>query len=166
MLFSEQIKNDFPLTSNQQIYSYGLGGDFNMRPRPTFIDRASIVILSNPAATFGIPDPDLYGAELARAGSNQERAGKPAFADRDDGSFPLRNITFLACCLGSDTFPFYTLELRLQQYLDLLTPIGFPEGYQECFALNLAVRLQARLYPTAPLSQATSCPSLSQRWGN
>ena len=152
MLFSEQI-DDFPLTSNQQIYSYGLGGDFN-KPRPTFIDRASIVILSNPAQPLEYPIPIYTVQNWQELVPIKNVPGNLPLLIYDDGSFPLRNITFWPVASDQTLFRSYTWS-KLQQYLDLLTPIGFPEGYQECFALNLAVRLQARLYPTAPLSQAT-----------
>ena len=38
---------DFPFVSTKQTYTMGSGGDFNV-PRPARIERASIVLLSNP----------------------------------------------------------------------------------------------------------------------
>src|SRR6266699_7095490 len=53
MIFTLLI-SEFPLVAGQQVYTLGAGGNFNI-PRPSRIERMSIVNLANPAQPLELP---------------------------------------------------------------------------------------------------------------
>lgn len=148
MIFSEDI-NDFPLSSNQQVYSYGPGGDFDA-PRPVNLDRASIVILSNPAQPLEYPIPIYTDQDWQEKVPIKNVPGNLPLLIYDDGGFPLRNVTFWPVASDATLFRSYVWQ-KLTQFTSLQSIGAFPEGYIEAMRHNLAVRLapefQAQLSP-------------------
>lgn len=150
MLFTEQI-DDFLLNASQQTYTYGTGGNFN-KPRPSYINRASCVM------NISSPQPIEYELHMFTTQEWQQQvpvktvAGNLPIAIYDDGSFPLRNITFWPLASDNVKFRSYTMQ-KLTQFADLQQTAAFPEGYLEAFRHNLAVRLAPEFQ--APLNAAT-----------
>lgn len=151
MLFTEG-SDDFPLIASQQTYTYGTGGDFD-KPRPSYIDRCSAVILSNPAQPIEYPLKQFTTQEWQEQVPVKTVAGNLPLAIYDDGSFPLRNITFWPLASDNVVFRSYTMQ-KLTQFADLQQVASFPEGYLEAFKHNLTIRLAVD-YPGAPLSPVT-----------
>jgi hypothetical protein len=138
MIFTTEI-DDFPLTSNKQIYTLGSGGDFNI-PRPAFLDRASIVILSNPAQPLEYPIPIYTTQDWQEKVPVKNVPGNLPLLIYDDGGFPLRTLTFWPVAADNVKFRLYSWQ-KLIQFTTLQQSAAYPEGYLEAFRYNLAVRL-------------------------
>ena len=138
MIFTTQI-TDFPLTGAKQTYTLGAGGDFDM-DRPAFIDRASIVLLSNPAQPLEYPIPVYTTQDWQEKVPIKNSPGNLPLLVYDDGAFPLRNLTFWPFATDNTTFRLYSWQ-RLSKFTDLTTAIAFPPTYAEAIRFNLAVRL-------------------------
>jgi hypothetical protein len=156
-LYTED-SDDFPLNAAQQTYTYGSGGDFN-KPRPSFIDRASIVILSNPAQPLEYPIQIYTTQDWQEKIPVKNIPGNLPLLIYDDGDFPLRNLTFWPVAGANLLFRSYTWR-KLSQAATLQTVFAYPEGYLEMLESNLTVRLapqfQAQVHPvTAMLAAST-----------
>jgi hypothetical protein len=156
-LFSETM-DEFALSAAKQTYTYGPGGDFN-KPRPTYIDRASIVILSNPQQPLEFPIPIYTTQQWQEQVPIKNTPGNLPLLIYDDCAYPLRNITFWPFASDNTHFRSYTWQ-KLTQGTNLSTIIALPEGYAEMLKTNLAVRLapeyQASVHPvTAMLAIST-----------
>lgn len=138
MIFTIAIQ-DFPLVSSKQVYTLGPGGDFNTA-RPAFIDRASIVILSNPAQPLEYPIPIYTTQEWQEKVPIKNVPGNLPLLVYDDGSFPLRSLTFWPVASDNTLFRMYPWQ-QLSQFPDLQTVLSFPPGYLEALQSNLAIRL-------------------------
>jgi hypothetical protein len=150
MIFTLAI-TDFPLISNKQTYSLGVGGDFNMQ-RPAMIEAASIVILSNPAIPVEYPIPIYTTQDWQEEVPIKNVPGSLPLLVYDDGSFPLRNLTFWPVPLAGVNFRIYPWQ-PLTQFADLKTPQSYPPGYLEALHCNLAIRLAPEF--SAQVSPAT-----------
>jgi hypothetical protein len=150
MIFTTAIQ-DFPLVSNKQIYTFGPGGDFNA-PRPAFIDRASIVILSNPSQPLEYPIPIYTTQEWQEQVPIKNVPGNLPLAVYDDGGFPLRSLTFWPVASDNTLFRVYPWQ-QLTQFGDLQTPLSFPPNYLEALESNLTIRI-------APMFQAQVPPEI------
>lgn len=132
----------FTLTVNQQVYTYGTGGDFNA-PRPSKIDRISIVSLTNPAQPLELPIDYYTDWNWQQTPVKNIQTTLPQ-AVYDDQAFPLRNLSFWP-------IPTAIVQTRiygwtpLTQYTDLTTDNTYPPGYIEALRYNLAVRLMAEM---------------------
>lgn len=141
MVFTITI-NEFTLIAGQQVYTMGLGGDFNV-VRPARIDRVSIVSLSNPAQPLELPisyytdwDWQLTPVKVIQSSLPQ--------AVYDDGAFPLRNISYWPIPSIAANTRIYGWT-ALNQFPDLVTDLTFPPGYAEALRYNLAMRLIAEM---------------------
>lgn len=132
---------DFPLNSNQQVYTLGAGGDFNMQ-RPAQIDRTSIVILSNPSAPLEYSIPMYTTQDWQEKVPIKNVPGNLPLLVYDDGGFPLRSLTFWPVASDATLFRLYAWQ-PLAQFPDLSTVFAYPPGYLEMLRYNLAVRLAA-----------------------
>jgi hypothetical protein len=137
-IFTISIK-DFPLTSSKQIYTLGIGGDFNF-PRPAYIDRASIVILSNPNVPLEYPIPMYSTQNWQEQVPIKNVPGNLPLLIYDDGGFPLRTLTFWPVASDNTSFRMYAWQ-PLTQFSGLSTVACYPPGYQEAIRFNLALRL-------------------------
>lgn len=132
-------RTTFSLVPGTQTYTCGTGGTFNMA-RPARIDYVSILILNNPAQPLELP------LEMYNDDEWQQKIPIKAVTTTyptvvyDDGSFPLRNLSFWPVptvanqvIIGSWT--------ALNQFPDLFTDVTFPPGYLKALRYNLAVDL-------------------------
>jgi len=151
MIFTESIQ-DFAFIPEQQTYKLGTGGDFNA-PRPAKIDRASVILVTNPVNPIEIPiviysDQDWQQVTLKTIDTTYP------LSMYDDGAFPFRNLSFWPIPRdNSSTFRMYSWS-PLSQFPDLATKLSFPPAYFELIRYNLAVRL-------APEFQAPLRPEVS-----
>lgn len=130
----------FPLTVNQQVYGYGIGGDFNA-PRPARIDRVSIVSLTNPNQPLELPLDIYTDWDWQQQPVKNIQTTLPQ-AVYIDNSYPLNHISYWPIPTQAVNTIIYGWT-ALSQFPDLVTDINFPPGYMEALRYNLAVRLIA-----------------------
>ncbi|MCU1301964.1 MAG: hypothetical protein JWQ87_2248 [Candidatus Sulfotelmatobacter sp.] len=147
MIFTTVI-TDFPLTSSKQIYTLGTGGDFNIA-RPAEIDRASIVILSNPQQPLEYPIPVYSTQDWQEKVPIKNVPGNLPLLIYDDGGFPLRTLTFWPVASDSTLFRLYSWQ-QLTQFNDLQQVASYPPGYMEALRYNLAIRLAPEFQKSVP----------------
>jgi hypothetical protein len=138
MIYTTRI-DDFPITSAKQLYTLGSGGDFNI-DRPAVIDRASIVILSNPAQPLEYPIPVYTTQDWQEKVPIKNSPGNIPLLVYDDGGFPLRNLTFWPFASDNTNFRLYSWQ-RLAKFTDQVTVQSFPPGYSRAIRYNLALEL-------------------------
>ncbi len=139
MVFTITI-DEFSLVPNQQVYTYGTGGNFDA-PRPARIDRVSIVSLTNVAQPLELPIAYLTDRDWQQFPVKNITTTLPQTV-YDDQAFPLRNLTFWPI----PTAPVNTRVYHwtpLTQYANLTTDNTYPPGYIEALRYNLALRLMA-----------------------
>lgn len=162
-IFTEGI-TDFPLVSSQQIYTLGSGGDFNI-PRPAEIDRAAIVILSNPVQPLEYPIPIYTTQDWADKVPIKNVPGNLPLLVYDDGGFPLRTLTFWPVASDNTLFRLYAWQL-LTQFTNLTTINGYPPGYQSAIRNNLAISLAsefgASVTPETEMLAVTTLASIKR----
>ncbi|MDE2098395.1 MAG: hypothetical protein KGL39_14170 [Patescibacteria group bacterium] len=129
----------FNFTAGKATYTYGTGGDFNAA-RPVRIDRVSVITNSNPSQPLELPIAYLTVGEWQQTPVKNVPSSLP-FRVYDDGSFPLRNLTFwpnptdgtVQACL----YPW----AQLTEFADLVTDYQFPQGYARALKYALALEL-------------------------
>lgn len=155
----------FAFTPNTQTYTLGSGGTWNLA-RPARIDRISVVLLNNSAQPLEIPI-DYYTEQ-----DWQENVPLKLVASTfpllvyDDGSFPLRNLSFWPIPQVANNARIYSWS-PLSYFVDTATKYSFPPSYAEAIAMNLAVALGANGFgqPTQ-LTVAKALSSLAKIKGN
>ena len=141
MVFTITI-DEFPLVPSQQVYTYGIGGNFNAQ-RPARIDRMSIVSLTNPSQPLELPIDYLTDLDWQQYPVKNIQTTLPQ-AVYDDQAFPLRNLSFwpIPTVVVNTRIYHWT---QLTQYTSLVTDNNYPPGYSEALRYNLAVRLMAEM---------------------
>lgn len=139
MVFTITI-DEFVLTVNQQVYTYGTGGNFNA-PRPARIDRVSIVSLTNPSQPLELPIDYLTDRDWQQYPVKNIQTTLP-LAVYDDQAFPFRNLSFWPIPTAVVNTRIYHWT-QLTQFTNLTTDNTYPPGYIEALRYNLAVRLMA-----------------------
>lgn len=143
-------QDDFPYVLNQQAYTLGAGGDFNMA-RPAQIDAMSTILVTDPTNPIEIPLAMYSVEEWQVEVPVKVVPGSIPLVVYDDGGFPLRTLNFWPIPIQ----PLAKVRIYSWQPLGapaaLSTVITFPPGYAEAFRYNLAVRLGAEFgVPTIP----------------
>lgn len=155
MVFTITI-NEFALIPSQQVYTYGVGGNFNA-PRPARIDRISIVSLTNPAQPLELPIDYYTDWDWQQVPVKNIQTTLPQ-AVYDDQAFPFRNLSFwpIPTVVVNTRIYHWT---QLTQYANLTTDNTYPPGYLEALRYNLAMRLMAE-FPGGfdPVMSATTAP--------
>lgn len=146
MIFTITI-GEFSLTPGVQVYTYGTGGTFNA-PRPTRIERASIVSLSNPAQPLEIKIDYLTDRDWQEDYPVKNIPTTLPLAVYDDGAFPFRNLSYWPIPTVAVKTRLYSWT-ALRQFPDLCTDITFPPGYSKALRYNLAVDIAAE-FPGNP----------------
>lgn len=144
---------DFALTSGQQAYTFGIGGDFNTT-WPARIDSMSAILLNNPTNPIEVP-MDMYSVEDWQTKLPVKNvSGSFPLICYDDGGFPLRTLSMWPIPQGQ------AVNVRIYSWQGLGMPanlqanVNFPPGYAEAFRYNLAVRLSAEFAAPLPPSVA------------
>jgi hypothetical protein len=139
-IFTTRI-DDFPFVLNQQSYTLGTGGNFNI-PRPARIDAMSAILLNNPANPVEVPmylcTTEYWQTQVP---VKTVQGSFPTIC-YDSGEFPLRTLQFWPIPTDQNSVRIYSWQ-ALTQPATLDSVIAFPPGYAEAFRYNLAVRLAA-----------------------
>src|SRR5215813_9162525 len=130
--------SNFSLTTGTQVYTLGTGVTFNAT-RPAAIYRISIISLANPAQPLELPMEMLTDAQWREIPVKNITSALPLKV-YDDGSFPLRNLSY---------WPIPTIAVQtaiygwtaLTQFASQSTDLTFPPGYLKALRYNLAVDL-------------------------
>ena len=133
--------DDFPFVLNQQSYTLGAGGNFNI-PRPARIDSMSAILLQNPGNPIEEPMAMWTVEQWQNDIPVKKVDGSWPLGCYDDGGFPLRTLNFWPI----PTQPLNSVRIYSWQALPaqtLTSQISFPPGYSEALRYNLAVRLAA-----------------------
>lgn len=144
-------RNEFTLTANQQDYTLGTGGDFNI-PAPAGIDMVSILQGGTiPEVPVEIVSPAQW-RDIAVKSTTSSYPTRVWIRKTE----PLETLSFWPVPTdGSTKAAIYHWTL-IGPYTSLDDVIQLPEGYEEAVMTNLAV------YLAGPF-KATIQPSLSQR---
>lgn len=146
--------NDFPFVLNQQSYTLGAGGNFNI-PRPPRITGMSTIQLTDPSNPVEIPIA-MYTTEewQNQVPVKQGVTGSIPLICYDDGGFPLRTLNFWPIPVDQpNDCRIYSWQALPAQ--TLTTEISFPPGYRQAFRYNLAALLAAEFAATLPPVVAT-----------
>ena len=145
-----QTIHEFTLVANQQLYTMGSGGDFDV-VRPARIERASIIQLANPSQPLELPIRILNEQGWQRIPVKDISSTLPQVVYIDD-AFPLRNLRYWQT-------PSIEVKTRLYAWTPLtaFTLAGnqtFPPGYLKALRYNLAVDLAPEFGRTTPVEVA------------
>jgi hypothetical protein len=162
-IFTTQI-NTFPFVLGTQTYTLGPGGNFNI-PRPAKIHRMGCQILSNPTQPSEVPITMLDDDGWANVRVKNISGSYPLFC-YDDGSFPLRNLSFWVIPGLASNVVIYSWQ-PLSNWPDLsTTDVTFPPAYLQAirynFAVMLAAEFQAQPSPTVMLIATNSLATLKE----
>jgi len=143
--------DDFPYVLDQQTYTLGPGGDFDM-PRPPQIDAMSTIIF-NPNAQNPVeqPIPIWNWQQWQTEITVKKTDGSFPLGCYDDGGFPLRTQNFwpIPTQQPGNKVRIYSWQ-ALTQPATLGTVISVPPGYRKAFRFNLAVDLAAEFAAPVP----------------
>lgn len=139
----------FPLTVGQQVYTLGTGGNFNI-PRPTRVERAGIINLSNPAQPLELPLEYLTFDQWAEIPVKNIQSALPQKVWNDNG-FPLMNLSYWCVPTQSVQTALYCWSM-LTAFPDLVTDEEFPPGYANALIFGLAVNIGDMFGRPAPPS--------------
>lgn len=141
--------NDFSFVLGQQTYTLGTGGDFDI-PRPPRITGMSTIQFTDPNNPVEIPI-SMYTVEewQNQVPVKQGVTGSIPLICYDDGSFPLRLLTFWPIPVDQPNLcRIYSWQALAAQ--TLTTVVAFPPGYRQAFRYNLAALLAAEFAATLP----------------
>lgn len=133
--------DDFPYVLNQQSYTLGAGGNFNI-PRPARIDSMSSILLNDPSNPVEVPIAMYSVDEWQNEVPVKVVTGNFPLLCYDDGNFPLRTLNFWPIPTQQpNSVRIYSWQALAAQTLN--SQVSFPPGYAEAFRYNLAVRMAA-----------------------
>ena len=142
--------DDFPLVLNQQTYTLGTGGDFNI-PRPPAIDGMSSILLYDPSNPVEVPIVMYTVDQWQNQVPVKNVSGSFPLICYDDGGFPLRTLSMwpIQSTGVVNNVRIYSWQ-PLAQPAALSTAISVPPGYRQAFRFSLAVLLGAEFTATVP----------------
>lgn len=133
------ISTDFPFTLNQQAYTLGSGGDFDMT-RPARISAMSSILTTNPDNPIEVPITMYTVQDWQLQMPVKNVTGSFPQICYDDGSFPLRVLNFWPIPQQQNSVRIYSWQPLL--LLDSLkTNITLPQAYARALRFNLAIDL-------------------------
>ena len=146
-------RQTFSLTLNQQTYTMGTGGNFNVA-RPARIERASIIQLSNPSLPLELKIDILSEQQWQRIPVKGIASSLPKVVYIDD-AFPLRNLSYWSIPnVAVDTALYtWTAISAFTLAVDQTFPPGYAKALRYNLALDLAPEYGAVVSPTV-LAQA------------
>lgn len=139
------LREVWPLTENQQTYTFGVGGNFNSS-RPQKITNALIQAYgTNPIAE--LPMKILSENEYANIVVKTVTSSIPMWLYNDD-NFPLSNINLWPVSSVACNLVTYSWK-PLSDYATVTTTLTLPPGYLRMLQKNLAIEL-APMYGKIP----------------
>lgn len=151
---------DFPYVLNQQSYTLGTGGDFDMA-RPAQIDAMSTILLNDPSNPVEIPLALYSVDDWQTQVPVKEVPGTIPLICYDDGGFPFRTLNFwpIPSTIPNSVRIYSWQPLPAQS---MATNIAFPPGYSQAMRFNLATLLAAEFAAAVPaVVAATAVSSLA-----
>lgn len=136
MIFHKVLQTQ-TLTADQQVYTAGSGGDFNIT-RPMKIEDP-IIRLTNGADSNDYPLKVISQKEWSLITEKNTDADIPQLLFYED-NFPLGNVYLWPKPNSAKTLLFYSWE-PLTTYSDLTTTLSLPPGYQRALRYNFALEL-------------------------
>lgn len=128
----------FPLVVGKQVYSIGVGGDFNTTTpiRPGQIDMVS-VLFGNPPVEIPI---DILNDEEWRDISVKQVDSTFPLMVWSNGNHPLNQLTFWPVPKMVNSVVLY-LWGEATSFTDINADVVFPQGYEDLMVPSLAIRL-------------------------
>lgn len=151
--------NDFLYVLNQQSYTLGTGGDFDI-PRPARIDGMSTILLQAPANPVEIPLSMYSVDDWQNDVPVKKVTGNFPLIVYDTGDFPLRILNFWPIPTEQiNAVRIYSWQALAAQ--TLTAQVAFPPGYAEAIKYNLAIRLAAEFAVPPDKYSATTVASMA-----
>lgn len=159
-----ELIQSFPLVGGQGTYTIGPGGDFNTT-RPIRIDKATLVVLTNPASPLRI-DMELIDAEQWQLISLQSTPStlptklfyNPTFTGQGCGFIGIWPVN-----TGPNNVEISSSQALSSGFTDGATVFSAPPGYLDAVRYNLAVRLAMEWnQPLKPGVEALASESLAK----
>jgi hypothetical protein len=135
LLIHAKVRETFTLTSGQQSYSMGSGGDFNTT-RPMRIEHAGIVE-SGGSSEIPISILNLEEWALITVKTTQSSFPTGLYAE---GTYPTETIKVWPVPNTGCTLVLYSWK-PLSSFASVNTDVSLPPGYEDAIVYNLAVRL-------------------------
>jgi hypothetical protein len=146
LLIYTKVREVFALTSGQQTYTWGVGGNFNSA-RPQKIENAAVQAFgTNPVAELPvrIVNQDQYARLIVKT----VRSSVPVYLYNDDAN-PLANISLWPVPNVGINLVIYSWK-ALSTYATINTSVALPPGYLRMLKYNLAVELAPEFGVVAP----------------
>jgi hypothetical protein len=127
----------FPMVVGKQVYTVGIGGDFNIQ-RPPRIEKYGIITNANPLLPLELPIDDMTVEDWREIPTKNITAGL-CLGVWNDNNFPLMALSYWPIPsqgLNAVIYPW----VQLSQFPDLVTEFTFPPAYADCIVYNLAYR--------------------------
>jgi hypothetical protein len=137
----------YALTTSQQTYTIGAGGDFNAA-RPARVEAANVILSGNLRKPLRILNAAQWSAVRL-----QSVGGLPE-ALYYDGGYPLGSLSLLPYPSIAASLELYTWQ-AIAKFSALTDTIALEDGYEEALKYNLAVRLAPEFGAEVPAVVAT-----------
>ncbi len=139
LLVDSYTANLFDFTAGQAAYTVGTGGNFNMS-RPVTID--AVYVRDTQGNDYQVTVTNNYD-DYASVVSKTVSTSIPQLA-YDDGSFPLRTLTFWPVPSDTTYRPVLWTRNTLTQYNAITDVLSLAPGYKAAIQTNLALALCPR----------------------
>jgi len=133
LIFSE-LRETFSLVPSQQVYTIGVGGDFNTS-WPLQIPKAGVIDTSGYEIPIEIMNQDQWAAVILK----NLTALRP-YSMYYDFSYPLGNISMYPIGTGNYSLVLYSWK-AIDSFATLDTTVSMPPGYYKALRYNLAIEL-------------------------
>lgn len=147
LLIFSKAEEVFPISVNKQIYTMGVGGDFNTS-RPQKIENANCRII-NATSTVDLPiqltNKDQWAAITVK-GTQSPIVTRLYFED----IYPLANLHFWPIPTAGNSVVLYSWKPLTSIITSLDTVIDLRPGFDETLIYNLAIRLSPLYGKTPP----------------
>lgn len=132
------LRSVFTLVVNQQVYTLGIGGDFNIQ-RPARIEQFSIIQQPNSTQPLELAMAILNYEQWQQIPVKNTPTSLPQ-AVYPDYAFPLINLNLWGVPTVAQQVALYTWQ-QISQFTSLTADLELPPGYAEAIRWNLALRL-------------------------
>lgn len=133
LLIYQKTREVFPLISNQASYTFGPLGDF-ASSRPVNIEIVNVLVSGNE-----MPVKILSTSEWA-AISNKATTSNSPTSVYAEGTYPLETLHLHPVPTDANQLVIYS-DKAITSFASAADVIAFPEGYEDAFLYNLAIRL-------------------------
>lgn len=139
LMIPNRVREVFPITSSQQTYTMGPGGDFSTT-RPTNVENVLIQIVAN-SPYLELPLKLLTKDQYAGLLLKTITSPYPLYC-YVEGTAPLETINLWPFPSQSDNLVIYSAK-QLSDLTNLTTALSLPPGYERAIRYCLAIELAA-----------------------